>query len=162
MMSPLFLLLGTNLGDRRAMLAQARMLVAERVGPIRQQSGSYETAPWGVTDQPTYLNQVLEVETDLSPEAVLAHTQAIEQQLGRVRLAKWGSRLIDIDLLYQGSLIRQTESLTLPHPLLHERRFTLVPLVEIAPDFRHPVLQKTNRQLLAELADPGDVHPFTF
>ena len=161
MTSNLFLLLGANLGDRLATFQQARLLLADHIGPIRQQSGIYETAPWGVIDQPTYLNQVLEIETNLSPEAVLTQTQGIEQQLGRVRLEKWGSRLIDIDLLYQGPLIRQTESLTLPHPFLHERRFTLVPLVEIAPDFRHPVLQKTNRQLLAELTDTSDVHLLT-
>lgn len=161
-MTELYILLGANLGDRLQTFAQARTLLAECVGQIRQQSGIYETAPWGVTDQPMYLNQVLEIETNLSPEAVLVQTQAIEQQLGRVRLEKWGSRLIDIDLLYYGSLIYQTETLALPHPLLHERPFTLVPLVEVAPDFRHPVLQKTNRQLLTELANPGAVHSFTF
>lgn len=153
----LFLLLGANLGDRLLTLNRARTLLAERVGPISHQSGIYESAPWGVTDQPSYFNQVLELATDLAPEAVLAQTQAIETELGRVRLEKWGARLIDIDLLYQDALIRQTESLTLPHPLLHHRRFTLIPLVEIAPDFIHPVLHQTNRALLHELADASEV-----
>lgn len=153
----LFLLLGANLGDRLTMLSQARTLIAERIGPIQQQSAVYETAPWGVTNQPTYLNQVIQVETSLAPDAVLSQTQTIEQQLGRVRLEKWGSRLIDIDLLYYDQLRWRTESLTLPHPLLHERRFTLIPLTEITPDFVHPILQKTNRQILAELADEGAV-----
>ncbi|MBC8155601.1 MAG: 2-amino-4-hydroxy-6-hydroxymethyldihydropteridine diphosphokinase [Bacteroidetes bacterium] len=162
MTTNLFLLLGANLGDRLAMLSRAQTLISERVGPISRQSAVYETAPWGVTDQPTYLNQVLNVETALTPEAVLTQTQAIEAQLGRIRLEKWGSRIIDIDVLYYDQLIWQTESLTLPHPLLHERRFTLVPLAEIAPDFVHPVFRKTTQQLLAQLADVNDVHPVRF
>ncbi len=157
MTTNLFLLLGANLGDRLDTLTQARQMISEQVGPIQQQSALYETAPWGVTNQPSYLNQVVRTETTLDPQAVLNHTQSIEQQLGRVRLEKWGSRVIDIDVLYYDQLIWRTEFLTLPHPLLHERRFTLVPLTELAPDFVNPVLQKTSSQLLAESADTGDV-----
>lgn len=161
MTNNLFILLGANLGDRLTTLSQARTLISSQVGPVHQQSALYETAPWGVIDQPAYLNQVLRVETALAPEAVLAQTQAIEAQLGRVRLEKWGSRIIDIDLLYYDQLVWQTASLTLPHPLLHERRFTLVPLAELAPDMVHPVFRKTTQQLLSELANEGEVLPWS-
>ncbi|WP_155296226.1 2-amino-4-hydroxy-6-hydroxymethyldihydropteridine diphosphokinase [Spirosoma rigui] len=153
----LYLLLGANLGDRVATLRRAIDLIGERVGVVVQASGLYETAPWGVTDQPAFLNQVLAVDTSLTPEAVLIQTQAIEQELGRVRHEKWGARVIDIDILYAGDRVIQTPALTIPHPFLHERRFTLVPLAEIAPDFVHPVRQQTNRTLLAACTDTSDV-----
>jgi 2-amino-4-hydroxy-6-hydroxymethyldihydropteridine diphosphokinase len=153
----IFLLLGANLADRVATLSRAAQLINDRVGSVVQASGLYETAPWGVTDQPAYLNQVLAVTTKLEPEELLRQTQAIEQELGRVRLEKWGARVIDIDVLYYDQLIWQTATLTVPHPYLHQRRFTLVPLAEIAPDFVHPILQKTNLDLLAVVDDAGEV-----
>lgn len=156
----LFFLLGANLGDRVATLARAVVLIGQRVGRIASQSSLYETAPWGVTDQPTFLNRVLAVETTLEPEAVLILTQAIEHELGRVRHEHWGARTIDIDLLYYDQLVWQTPTLTLPHPFLHQRRFTLVPLADIAPDFSHPVLHKTTLDLLADCDDMGDVTIF--
>ena len=152
-----FLLLGANLGDRIQTLAQAHNLIAGQVGVIIQQSALYETAPWGVDNQPSYINQVVQVKTTLTPAQTLVHTQAIEQQLGRIRLEKWGARLIDIDLLYYDQLVYHSDSLTIPHLYLHLRRFTLVPLVEIAPDFQHPVLCKTNQRLLEECPDTGEV-----
>lgn len=156
----IYLLLGTNLGDRIQMLNRAIDLIAERVGTVVLQSSLYETAPWGVTDQPDYLNQVLTVDTKLKPEELLVQTQAIEQELGRVRLAKWGARVIDIDILYYDQFILQTDTLTIPHPFLHQRRFTLVPLDEVAPDFIHPILHKTTRELLAECEDRSEVTLF--
>ena len=153
----LYLLLGANLNDRAQALRRATDLIAERVGEVVQQSGLYETAPWGIPDQPAFLNQVLAVDTTQQPEAVLAKTQEIEQELGRVRHEKWGARVIDIDILYHNQLILATETLIIPHPHLHQRRFTLVPLAEIAPDFVHPVLMKTTVKLLAECADTGEV-----
>ncbi|MVM40788.1 2-amino-4-hydroxy-6-hydroxymethyldihydropteridine diphosphokinase [Spirosoma sp. HMF3257] len=153
----IILLLGANLGDRTQTLQRAIDLIAERVGPVIRQSGLYETAPWGVTDQPTYLNQVLSVETRLEPETVLIQTQAIEQELGRVRLEKWGARVIDIDILYYDQLIWQADTLTIPHPYLHQRRFTLIPLAEIAPDFIHPIFQETTLELLADCEDKSEV-----
>ena len=155
----LYLLLGANLGDRAQTLRRATDLIAGCVGKVVQQSGLYETAPWGITDQPAYLNQVLAVETMLEPEAVLVHTQGIEQKLGRVRYEKWGARVIDIDILYYDNRVIQSDTLTIPHPYLHQRRFTLVPLAKIAPEFVHPLLQKTTAELLAECADTGQVIP---
>ena len=156
-MAQLFLLLGANLGKRTQTLNRAADLIAARVGPVIRQSGLYETAPWGVADQPAFLNQVLVVETTLEPEMVLTQTQAIEQALGRVRHEKWGARTIDIDLLFYDGLILQTARLTLPHPFLHQRRFTLLPLAEVVRNFRHPVLQKTPGELLEECTDVGEV-----
>jgi 2-amino-4-hydroxy-6-hydroxymethyldihydropteridine diphosphokinase len=153
----LYLLLGANLGDRMATLCRAVDLIGARVGAVVQASGLYETAPWGVTDQPAFLNQVLAVETSLIPESVLTQTQAIEEELGRVRHEKWGARVIDVDILYYGDQIIQSETLTIPHPFLHERRFTLVPLAEIAPSFIHPILKQTTHDLLATCTDDSNV-----
>ena len=153
----LFLLLGANLGHRAQTLTEAARQIGEQIGPIVKESSLYETSAWGLTDQPAFLNQVLRLETSLSPEAVLARTQAIETALGRVRHEHWDARTIDIDLLFYSDLILTTDSLTLPHPYLHLRRFTLVPLAEIAPDFVHPVFSKTSAELLAECEDEGQV-----
>lgn len=156
-----YLLLGANLGDKQQMFIRARESVADQIGPIVRQSAEYETAAWGITDQPTYLNQVLVVQTRLTPTAVLANTQAIEQNLGRVRAEKWGSRVIDIDLLFYEDLIINTPTLTVPHPLLHERRFTLVPLAEVAPDLVHPVLKQPIHTLQANCPDESEVIKFS-
>jgi 2-amino-4-hydroxy-6-hydroxymethyldihydropteridine diphosphokinase len=156
-----YLLLGANLGDKQQMFARVCGYVTQQIGPIIVQSGLYETAAWGGLDQPTYLNQVIVVETYLAPVAVLTQTQGIEQELGRIRVEKWGSRVIDIDLLFYNDLIIQTPTLTLPHPLLHQRRFTLVPLAEIAPNLIHPVLKQPIYTLLANCPDDGEVIKFS-
>ncbi|GAB3983683.1 2-amino-4-hydroxy-6-hydroxymethyldihydropteridine diphosphokinase [Spirosoma terrae] len=156
----LILLLGANLGDRVDTLRKAVSLIKERIGSIDQQSSLYKTAAWGVTEQPDFLNQVVRIDTDLTPESVLEQTQRIEQELGRIRREKWGARAIDIDILYYDQRIILTETLTIPHPYLHQRRFTLVPLAEVAPDFVHPVLQKTTLELLAGCEDTGEVEIF--
>ncbi|MEZ0540734.1 2-amino-4-hydroxy-6-hydroxymethyldihydropteridine diphosphokinase [Fibrella arboris] len=156
-----YLLLGANLGDRLHTFEQARIRIANQIGPTVLQSSLYETAAWGVTNQPTYLNQVLVVATYLEPAAVLTYTLAIEESLGRRRTEKWGARVIDIDLLFYDDLIVDTPTLTLPHPLLHERRFTLVPLAELAPAFVHPVLHQTIQTLLAHCSDESEVIKFS-
>ncbi len=157
MTNTLYLLLGANLGDRTHTLAQAREQLVQRVGAALRASPIYETAAWGLTDQPAYLNQVLLLETPLLPEVVLVETQAIEQILGRVRAERWGARVIDIDLLFYNDLILNTPELTLPHPYLHLRRFTLQPLADIAPYLMHPVLKQTIRQLLYACPDESEV-----
>jgi len=156
-MPRLYLLLGGNLGDRILYLQQARASIAAQVGPITCNSKLYETAAWGKTDQPPFLNQVLEVQTALTPEQVLQSINAIEQELGRVRQEHWGSRVIDIDILFYDNLVLQTQRLTIPHPQLHLRRFTLMPLAEIAPDLVHPVLGKSIKELLEECEDDLEV-----
>lgn len=156
-LTTIYLLLGSNLGDRQALMQSGITLIGERVGEIVQVSSLYETAPWGGIDQSAYLNQVVEVATDLAPEEVLRIILDIEHTQGRVRYERWGARHLDIDLLYYGTLQMDTARLTVPHPRLHERRFTLIPLVEIAPDFVHPIIQKTNISLLDLCTDDGKV-----
>ena len=152
-----FLLLGSNLGERLAILHAAAGLIEDRAGKIRSSSSVYETAPWGVPDQPVFLNQILEIHTERMPEEVLRIILEIEHDLGRIRYERWGARVIDIDILYFDDRVLDSARLTLPHPRLHERRFTLVPLNEIAPDLIHPLLLKTTRQLLDICSDPGAV-----
>lgn len=160
-MQRLYLLLGANLSDRQHTLVQAREQLIQRVGTVLQTSPIYETAAWGLTNQPAYLNQVLLLETARSPETVLAETQVIEQALGRVRAERWGARVIDIDLLFYNDLILNTPDLTLPHPYLHLRRFTLQPLADIVPNLVHPVLKQTIRQLLDACLDESQVIKFS-
>ncbi|WP_299989128.1 2-amino-4-hydroxy-6-hydroxymethyldihydropteridine diphosphokinase [uncultured Pontibacter sp.] len=157
-MPNLYLLLGGNLGDRTLYLSQARESIAAQVGPILQGSSLYETAAWGKTDQPAFLNQVLEVQTTLSPEQVLQTINQIEQDLGRIRHEHWGARVIDIDILFYDELVLQSQRLTIPHPQLHLRRFTLLPLSEIAPHLQHPVLHMQVTQLLQNCPDELPVH----
>ena len=156
-----YLLLGSNLGDRLGVLALASDHIGERIGSVFHTSGLYETAPWGVTDQPSFLNQVLVIQTSYAPEDVLRLVLDIEHELGRVRYERWGARVIDIDILFYEDVVLNSARLTVPHPRLHERRFTLVPLVEIAPDLIHPVLQKSLTQLLDSCADSSEVNAFS-
>jgi 2-amino-4-hydroxy-6-hydroxymethyldihydropteridine diphosphokinase len=153
----IFLLLGTNLGDRFDNLISAKNEIEKKVGNILLKSNIYETAAWGITDQPSFLNQVLQVSTRYKPEKVLETILNIELDLGRKRIQKWGARLIDIDILYFGNEKIKQENLVIPHPFLQDRRFTLVPLVEIAPDFEHPIFKKTNSELLEICGDDSNV-----
>ncbi|MCI1189211.1 2-amino-4-hydroxy-6-hydroxymethyldihydropteridine diphosphokinase [Hymenobacter sp. DH14] len=149
-----YLLLGSNLGNRAALLAAARQQLAATAGEIVAASGLYETAAWGREDQPAFLNQALAVRTSLSPEALLVACQAIEQRAGRQRLEHWGSRTLDVDILLFEDEIIDTPTLTVPHPRLPERRFALVPLAEIAATLLHPQLHETIATLLLHCPDP--------
>ncbi|WP_245681352.1 2-amino-4-hydroxy-6-hydroxymethyldihydropteridine diphosphokinase [Arcticibacter eurypsychrophilus] len=154
------MLLGSNLGDRIYYLEQAAQLIHEDIGMIIKKSSIYETASWGIEDQPKYLNQVMQVETKLTPKQVLHAIQFIEKQLGRVRVEKWGSRTIDIDILFYDQKHIQSPDLVIPHPLLHTRRFTLAPLNEIAPSLMHPVLKMQIAELFKQLLDNLHVYKF--
>lgn len=152
-MNKVYILLGANLGNPIEQLRQAEESIAKQLGKIITRSAVYESDAWGVEEQPVFLNQVLLIETALAPAKVLHTCQEIEQSLGRIRKEKWEARLIDIDILYFNDEQLDLGELIIPHPYLHLRRFTLVPLCEIAPDHLHPLLQKTTRQLLTSCTD---------
>jgi 2-amino-4-hydroxy-6-hydroxymethyldihydropteridine diphosphokinase len=147
--------LGSNLGDRAALLRRAASAIAAAVGPIEAQSAVYETPPMYITDQPPFLNAAVRVRTDLTPHAALAALLTIERDLGRARSQRFGPRLIDLDLLLYDDLILDADDLTLPHPRLTERRFALAPLADIAPTWRHPRLGLTASALLSACPDPS-------
>ncbi len=153
-MAKLFLLLGGNLGDKAKIFGDARFLLEESVGLIIDKSAVYETEPWGFESDDLFWNQVLVIDTKLEPQAVLRNTKKIEAEIGRIRKAEqYVSRLIDIDLLFYDDLILQTEELEIPHPRMIDRRFVLVPLLEVASQKSHPVFEKSIEELLAACSD---------
>lgn len=154
-----FLLLGSNLNDRRSILSQAMGLIGKRAGKIKNVSKVYETEAWGKTNQPAFLNQVVQIETPLNPHKLLETLLTTENELGRVRHEKWGERIIDIDVLYFGKSIISTKHLTIPHPQIQHRKFTLVPMAEIASEFIHPLLGLSQQELLQKCTDGLFVKP---
>lgn len=155
-----FLLLGSNMGDRLDNLKKGCKCIQEKVAPLAAVSSVYETAAWGNEYQPAFLNQAIEIETSLEPEALLKKIKSIERAIGRRQAEKWGPRIIDIDILLMETVVFKSPSLTIPHPQMHERRFTLVPLAEIAPAVKHPLLLLSVKQLLKRCKDRLDVRHF--
>ena len=177
--SAIFLSLGSNEGDRAGMLAKARMLISQHIGSILQKSSVHETEPWEMEGAEPFLNQVIQVKSVLQPVELLGVLQGIERELGRCRMPDAGyripdssstshlspltsylSRPIDIDILFYREEVLDTPELTIPHPLIAERRFVLVPLEEIARELVHPVLGKSMEELLEACGDSGDVRVY--
>ena len=160
-MKNVFLGIGTNLGDRQNNLEKAVAGIEEFIGQVLKTSSVFETEPWGFHTKDKFLNMVVKVETVLDPNELLENAQMIESLLGRVRGKKrYSSRLIDIDILFYEDLHLDDEDLKIPHPLLHKRKFVLVPLCEIAPEIIHPVLKKTVVELLELCEDKSDVKKY--
>jgi 2-amino-4-hydroxy-6-hydroxymethyldihydropteridine diphosphokinase len=155
-----FLSLGSNLGDRLANLKRTIEKIEEsRQMKVMKTSPVYETEPVGYENQGRFLNLVVEVQTSLEPFALLERLLSIENQMGRKREKRWGSRNIDLDILLYDNRTVDSERLTIPHPRMHERRFVLVPLAQIAPKLRHPRLKKNVEELLADCQDKSEVRP---
>lgn len=152
-----YILTGGNLGDRHTNLSRAADLLDSRAGRILRRSILYETAAWGIESQPDFLNQVLEIETVLDPEALLELLLGIEREMGRIRGEKFGPRTIDLDILLYGELIMNTPDLEIPHPRMAERRFVLMPLSELIGDRLHPVTGRSIRDMLLDCTDPLEV-----
>lgn len=159
-MEGIFLLLGSNMGDRVNILMQAISALEEKGVEIVNKSSIYETAAWGKTDQQAFLNQVLQVKTSLDAHELLEVILEIELQLGRVRKVKWGERIIDIDILYFNNVVFKDSDLEIPHPGIPYRRFTLIPLVEICAQFIHPEKQISQKVLLDNCEDNLEVSLF--
>ena len=152
-MNKAYLLTGGNEGDRYLNMQQARANIEHICGRVLQVSSLYETAPWGKTDQPDFLNQVLLIETKWSPQDLLKRILQIEEKGGRIRTEKNAPRTIDIDILFYNNLVIHEPGLSIPHPRITERRFVLEPLNEISPRYVHPEFRKTIHELLLECTD---------
>jgi 2-amino-4-hydroxy-6-hydroxymethyldihydropteridine diphosphokinase len=153
-----FLLLGSNLGDQKINLDDAAKHLLSRVGKIIKRSSVYLTEPWGFSHCNYFLNQVLILETELNPEQLLLENLSIEKEMGRERLSEnYTARIIDIDILFFDELVVNLPNLKIPHPHLHKRKFTLVPLEEIAPDLIHPVLMLSCSNLLNKCTDASNI-----
>lgn len=160
-MKIVFLGIGTNLGNRESNLEEAVARIREYIGPVLDSSSIYETEPWGFHAKDEFLNKVVKVNTELTPSGLLGRILMIESLLGRVRgQVRYSSRLIDIDILLYEDLIVEEESLKIPHPLLQQRKFVLVPLCEIASEIIHPVLKKSIAELLELCEDRGEVKKY--
>ncbi|MCK5170064.1 MAG: 2-amino-4-hydroxy-6-hydroxymethyldihydropteridine diphosphokinase [Bacteroidales bacterium] len=157
-MNQVYLLIGGNLGDRYKLIASAKQSITKKIGKIVKESSIYETAPWGFESEQDFLNQVVHISTNLTPKDVLNKCLEIEKELGRNRESEqYSSRTMDVDILFYNDEIIQLWNLIIPHEQLHKRRFTLEPLVEIAPGLIHPVIKKSISDILKECKDNSEV-----
>lgn len=155
-----YILFGSNQGDKKALLEQACTLINNRCGLLAKQSSDYLSEPWGFEAEEWFLNVLLVVETEMKPDELMDELMEIERELGRVRHPEtkgYCSRTVDLDILYYGDQIIRTEKVTAPHPKLHLRRFALLPLCEIVPDFLHPVFNKSQKDLLDQCPDTSTI-----
>ena len=152
-----FISLGGNLGNTLEIFKNSYLEIEKKIGRISAFSKIYQTAAWGKTDQADFLNQVISLETDLGPEKIMSELLEIELFFGRRRDVIWGPRILDLDILFLGNQIVSSENLAIPHPQIANRRFVLMPLVEIAPHFLHPELQQTMLELLEQTTDQQSV-----
>lgn len=159
-MNKVYLLLGSNQQDPQKQLRIAQRSIIRNIGRIQRQSAIYQTAAWGNTDQPDFLNQVIVVQTKLTAVQTMQTILQIEKEMGRLRTVKNAPRIIDIDILFFNKEIINTAELTVPHPQLQNRRFVLVPLNELSPNFRHPILKKNIHQLFIHCTDKLNVKKF--
>ena len=147
-MNIVFLQLGSNLGEKESLLQDAIIAIEGRIGQVVEKSKVYESTPWRVEGQENYLNQIVKVKTELLADDILSTVLDIEKELGRIRLEKWGERLIDIDIIFYNDSIIETAQLCVPHKHMHERMFVLTPMHNIAPEMVHPKYNKTVAELL--------------
>lgn len=145
------------MGDSKKQLTKAILLIGKKIGKVYRKSGLYQTAAWGKTDQPDFLNQVIIAETILTAELTMQAILSIEATMGRIRTEKNAPRIIDIDILYFNKEVIAQKNLLIPHPAIQVRKFVLVPLNELSPNFIHPVIKKTNHQLLSKCVDKLNV-----
>ena len=150
-MSTAYIGIGSNIGNREENCRKAIKLLKENGIAVKKESSMHDTEPWGVKDQPKFINMAIEIETNKKPEDLLGILKNIENQMGRTESVKWGRRVIDLDILLYDDLIVETPHLEIPHPFMHEREFVLKPLCEIAPDKKHPVTGKTIKEMLEGL-----------
>jgi len=157
-MAKVFFVIGGNLGNREWYIEETARLISERIGHITKRSGIYESEPWGLNGSINFLNQVIIAETCLSPAAILLEISFIENSLGRIRGNDgYISRTVDIDILFYDHEVILSPNIVIPHKSMHQRRFVLMPLVEVEPDFIHPLFSVTIRELLATCSDSGRV-----
>ncbi len=152
-LNTVYLSLGSNVGDSLSHMGAACSMIEKRIGAIRQQSSLYTTAAWGNTQQPDFVNQVIILETKLDCNGLMQTILEIEQEMGRIRTVKNAPRIIDIDILFYNDSIIEEDNLRIPHPLIQDRNFVLTPLMELSPNWVHPVLQQTIRELQQACAD---------
>lgn len=160
-MARCYILFGSNQGEKEALLEQACTLINKRCGLLVERSSAYVTEPWGFESEEWFLNELLVVETELEPDALMEMLLKIEKELGRKRNPKakgYSNRTVDLDILYYGDKVIRTEKVIAPHPRLHLRRFALLPLCELVPDFLHPEFNLSQKQLLENCSDPSKVY----